>query len=89
VCSTSDRFNTYDTLELKTIVEDNHFENAGAYGIFLGEGKGTDYSAHKNRAPWNSGVTQNIPPVGILITNNKIINCKELDIETAGLLKYH
>jgi hypothetical protein len=81
--------NTHRITITDCIIQNNAIENTGAYGIFLGEGKGTDNSQHKNRARWNSGVQQNIPPIGILVTNNKIINCIELDIETAGVLKYH
>ena len=63
---------------------DNVIENAGANGIFLGYGKGTDYSGHKNEKKWNTGVLQNIPPSGNVITGNTIKGSNLAAIETAG-----
>jgi len=63
---------------------DNIIENTGANGIFLGYGKGTDYSGHKREKQWNTGVLQNIPPSGNVITGNTITGSKLEAIETAG-----
>jgi hypothetical protein len=63
---------------------DNLIENAGANGINLGFGKGTDYTGHKNEKTWNTGVLQNIPPSGNVITGNVITGSKLAAIETAG-----
>jgi hypothetical protein len=63
---------------------DNIIENAGANGIFLGYGKDTDYTGHKNEKKWNTGVLQNIPPSGNVITGNTIMGSKLAAIETAG-----
>src|SRR5690606_27126761 len=75
------------TLRITTtgcVVKNNTIENAGGYGIFLGEGRGTDYSGHKNSSRWNSGVIQNMPPSGNTLTSNRIINSTEKPIELAG-----
>src|SRR5690606_29139840 len=77
------------TLRIATtecVVKNNLIEHAGGYGIFFGEGKGTDYSDHKNRADWNTGVVQNIPASGNTITSNTIIDSKERPIELAGAI---
>ena len=63
---------------------DNVIQNAGTYGIFLGYGKGTDYSGHKREKEWNTGVLQNVPPSGNIITGNIITASKLAAIETAG-----
>jgi parallel beta-helix repeat protein len=63
---------------------DNLIENAGANGIFLGYGKGNDLSGHKREKQWNTGVLQNIPPSGNVITGNTITNSKLAAIEMAG-----
>ena len=63
---------------------DNLIENAGANGINLGYGKGTNYTGHKNEKTWNTGVLQNIPPSGNIITGNVITGSKLSAIETAG-----
>ncbi|MCP4044389.1 MAG: DUF1961 family protein [Gammaproteobacteria bacterium] len=63
---------------------ENRIQNAGANGIFLGNGKGTDFSGHKREKQWNTGVLQNIPPSGNVISGNIISGSKMTDIETAG-----
>ena len=68
----------------KCVILDNVIEDAGENGIFLGEGKGTDYSNHKNKETWNTGYIQNIPPSGNYITNNSIMNSKLEAIELYG-----
>ena len=66
---------------------DNIIENAGNYGIFLGFGKDTDYTGHKREKQWNTGVMQNIPPSGNIITGNTIKNSGLAAIETAGAVE--
>ena len=78
---------THRITSTNSIVKNNLIEGAGEYGIFLGEGKGTDYSGHKNAKRWNTGVIQDIPPSGNSITSNKIVNSKNKPIEIAGAAK--
>jgi hypothetical protein len=63
---------------------ENIIENAGAHGIFLGYGKDTDYTGHKNENKWNTGALQHIPPSGNVIAGNTITGSKLAAIETAG-----
>ena len=68
------------------IVKNNIIDGAGEYGIYLGEGKGTDYTEHKNAKSWNTGLIQDIPPSGNSISSNRIINSKKKSIELAGAI---
>jgi hypothetical protein len=84
------------TLRITTtdcVVKNNTIENTGGYGIFLGEGKGTDYSNHLKRALWNTSAIQNIPASGNTISSNRIINSTGKPIELAGainnIIKYN
>ena len=63
---------------------DNVIKNAGENGIFLGYGKGKDYSGHKREKQWNTGAIQNIPPSGNLISGNVISGSELAAIEVAG-----
>lgn len=78
--------NTLRITATKNVIMGNTIEATGRHGIFLGEGKDTDYSDHKHRESWNTGFIQNIPPSGNLITFNKIINTKYKPIETSGAI---
>jgi parallel beta-helix repeat protein len=63
---------------------DNIIRDAGANGIFLGYGKGTDHSGHRREKQWNTGVVQNIPPSGNVISGNTISGSELAAIEMAG-----
>lgn len=63
---------------------DNIIEGVKDYGLFLGFGKGHDYTGHKRVKEWNTGVIQNIPPSGNVITGNVISNSTLAPIEIAG-----
>ncbi|MEQ6120616.1 glycoside hydrolase N-terminal domain-containing protein [Reichenbachiella sp. MALMAid0571] len=76
--------NTLRIAAIRNIIMDNVIENAGSNGMFLGEGKGTDYADHKHRKSWNTGHIQDIPPSENYITFNRIIKAKHKPIEVSG-----
>lgn len=75
------------TLRITTtdcVIKNNIIESAGGYGIFFGEGKGTDYSDHPKSDSWNSGLIQDIPPSGNIITHNRIFKSAQSPVGICG-----
>jgi len=79
--------NTLRITATNNVIKGNTIETSGRHGIFLGEGKDTDYSDHKHRESWNTGFIQDIPPSGNYIAFNKIINTELIPIESSGAIE--